>query len=201
MPHDTNRHTRYVALARLGLPIAALALLSMLFMVPERVDPSMASVYADVDVSELAREPRIGAPQYAGVTRDGSALMVHAKAATPNANGGTGTLAQDMVAKLETRDGLVADVTARTGRIDPASGQVDFGGGVAVQTSSGYRISTADLSVATDRSQIVAPGRVEADAPFGRIEAGAMALSRPQPEAPYDLVFKDGVRLVYQPKE
>lgn len=195
-----NRHSRLVALAKVMLPLAALALLSTLFLVSEKVDPSMASLYADVDVDELAREPRIGSPQYAGMTEDGAAMMVHAKAAVPDP-GNTGASAQDVVAKIETQTGLVADITARTGRIDPSEGMVRLNGGVAMQTSTGYRMHTEDMQLATDRSQVVAPGPVHAESPFGVIDAGAMELSRPSADAPYDLVFKGGVKLVYQPKE
>lgn len=195
-----NRHSRMVALAKLALPLAALALLSTLFLVSERVDPSVASLYADVDVDELAREQRVGTPQYAGMTEDGAAVMVRATAALPDANS-TGATAQDMVARIETKDGLTADITSKSGRIAPAEGQVFLTGGVAMQTSTGYRMHTQDMTLATDRSRVTAPGAVRAEAPFGTIDAGAMELSRPSAETPYDLAFKDGVKLVYQPQE
>lgn len=195
-----NRHSRIVALAKLVLPLAALALLSTLFLVSEKVDPTIASLYADVDVDELAREPRIGTPQYSGMTEDGAAVMVRATAALPD-TGNTGATARDMVARIEAKDGLIADITSKAGRIDPAAGQVDLSGGVAMQTSTGYRMHTQDMTLATDRSRVTAPGKVRAEAPFGTIDAGSMVLSRPSAETPYDLAFKDGVKLVYQPQE
>ncbi|MFT3690642.1 LPS export ABC transporter periplasmic protein LptC [Paenirhodobacter sp.] len=195
-----NRHSRLVALAKLVLPLAALALLSTLFLVSERVDPSLASLYADVDVDELAREQRIGTPQFAGMTEDGAAVMVRASAALPDVDA-TGATARDMVARIEAKDGLSADIIAKTGRIDPAGGQVLLSGGVAMQTSTGYRMHTPEMTLRTDRSRVTAPAKVRAEAPFGTIDAGAMELSRPSAETPYDLAFKDGVKLIYQPQE
>ena len=195
-----NRHSRVVALAKVALPLTALVLLSTLFLVSERVDPSTASLYADVNVEDLAREPRIGTPQYAGMTEDGAAVMVRATAATPDPNN-TGATAQDMVAKIEAKDGLVADITARTGRIDPSQGQILLRGGVAMQTSTGYRMSSAEMALATDRSRVTAPEAVHGESPLGRIDAGNMELSRPSADAPYDLVFNGGVKLIYQPEE
>lgn len=197
----TSRHSTLVTWAKVALPLMALALLSTLFLFSGKVDPTTASIYAKVDVAALAREPRLNAPEYSGMTEDGSALTVRASVATPDANGGTGSTARDVLAKLETPTGLVADLSAKAGRIDPAGSGILLSEGVAMQTSSGYRLSTGTITMAADRSSIVAPGAVQGEGPFGTIDAGAMKLGRAAPDAPYDLVFNGGVKLVYQPQQ
>mgnify|MGYP006314263865 FL=1 len=73
-------------------------------------------------------------------------------------------------------------------------------GGVRVETSAGYRLETGDLTGRLDRTQLSAPGAVVAEAPFGRIDAGAMQLDRADGNAGDSiLVFKNRVRLVYDP--
>lgn len=194
-----RRHSMLVTWAKVALPLAALALLSTLFLLSGKIDPTTASIYAKVDVKALAREPRLNAPEYSGMTEDGAALTVRATVATPDPNGGTGASAQDVLAKLETATGLVAELSAKAGRFDPSGTGIALSEGVAMQTSTGYRLQTAQIIMATDRSQITAPEAVQGAAPFGTIAAGAMELSRPAPDAPYDLVFNGGVKLIYQP--
>ena len=82
-----DRHTRVVGWLKVALPPAALAILSTLFLVARRIDPEAALPYAEVDVEDLAREPRMTAPTYAGLTSDGAALTLSAKEARPVAEG------------------------------------------------------------------------------------------------------------------
>ena len=54
--------SRLVAALKVLLPLAALAILSTLFLVSNRINPEDALPYADVDVEARLREPRITAP-------------------------------------------------------------------------------------------------------------------------------------------
>ncbi|WP_415183472.1 hypothetical protein [Phaeovulum sp.] len=198
--HD-NIHSRLVAWAKIALPLAALVLLSTLFMFSGKVDPSDAIPYADVDVADLAREPRLTAPEYAGVTEDGGALTVTAETATPDPDGQGGAVAHAMVAHLETPSGLKAELASASGRIDPAAGLISFSKAVVLSTSTGYSVKTADLQAATDRSLLTAPGPVDATTPFGTLTAGSMRLSSADGGATHVLVFNDGVKLIYRPEE
>ena len=195
-----RRHSVLVHWAKLALPLAALILLSTLFLFSDKVDPTTASIYAKVDVNALVREPRLTAPEYSGMTEDGAALTVRADTATPDP-GGTGASASRVIAKLETAAGQVTDLSAKAGVLDPTAGQITLSQGVAVQTSSGYRMATERVDMATDHSTMAAPGAVQADAPYGSITAGAMQIGRTDPKAPHDLVFNGGVKLIYQPEK
>jgi lipopolysaccharide export system protein LptC len=199
MTYD-NAHSRLVAWGKIVLPLAALVLLSTLFLLSKKVDPSNAIPYASIDVEELAREPRVTAPEFAGMTEDGAALTVTAKTAQPDPNGGAGASATSLSAKLETVSGLTAELSAAEGRIDPTSGQVLFAGGVQVSTSTGYRLQSDRIEARTDRSELIAPGEVQAEAPYGTLEAGSMTLRSTDAGVTHELVFNGGVKLVYQPQ-
>ena len=195
-----SRHSLLVHWAKVALPLAALALLSTLFLFSGKVDPTTASIYARVDVQALVAEPRLTAPEYSGMTEDGAALTLRAQTATPNPEG-NGAKMSAVLAKLEGADGLVTDLTAGAGLMDPAAGRIILSQRVAVQTSSGYRVVTAQVDMATDHSRLTASEPVQAEAPYGTITAGRMQIDRADPTAPYDLVFNGGVKLIYQPKE
>lgn len=195
-----NAHSRLVASAKIALPLAALALLSTLFLFSGKIDPSDAIPYATVNVEELAREPRLTAPEFSGMTEDGAALSVTAATARPGSTE-AGASAADMTARLETPGGLVTTLAATEGWMDPTAGLIRFSGRVTLATSTGYRMATGQLDAATDRSRLTAPGPVEGSAPFGTLAAGAMQLTPDDTGVTHVLVFNGGVKLVYDPKE
>lgn len=194
-----DTHTRVVGWLKVALPLAALAILSTLFLVARRIDPEAALPYAEVDVEDLAREPRMTAPTYAGTTSDGSALTLSADEARPAAEG-TPAAAAGLRLELATPDGSRTDLTAATARMDPAAREVVLSGGVVVTTSSGYRLETAEMAAKLDRTGLESLAPVTATGPAGDIRADRMVLSQdPRTPGAYVLVFNGGVRLVYQP--
>lgn len=191
-------HTRTVKLAKVLLPLAALALLSTIFMISDRVDPNRAPIYSEVDVAQLAQDQRIGAPRYSGMTEEGDAVMVNALSAYPDVNG-DGAKAQDITARLEAPDGTTADLTSTNGRITPDQTRIHLTDNVSIRTSTGYHLNTHSAEMATDQSRIIMPEMVSGTAPFGTLTAGQAEMLRPSADIPYHLVFTDGVKLVYQP--
>ncbi len=195
--HD-NIHSRLVAWLKVILPLAALALLSMLFLVSRGGAPDDRLPWSKVDVEELARAPRLTAPRYAGVTLDGAALSVTAEVARPGTAEGGGAAASALTARLETPDGVTTDLAASDGALDTAAGLLTLRGDVRITASTGYVITTDELTAALDRTLLQAPGAVAATAPMGRIEAGAMQMTTRGDD--YVVVFNGGVKLVYEPR-
>ena len=64
--------TSIVRLLRVILPLAALALLSVLFLLARKPDPQAAIPYARGAIEELSRSPGIGTPEFTTVTADGA---------------------------------------------------------------------------------------------------------------------------------
>lgn len=194
-----DRHTRLVGWLKVALPLTALAILSTLFLVARRIDPEAALPYAEVDVEDLAREPRMTAPTYAGTTADGSALTLTADEARPGSEG-VSTQAAGLRLELATPDGGRTDLLAASAVMDDASRQVLLSGGVVVTTSTGYRLETAELVAKLDRTGLESRSPVVATGPAGEIRADGMVLGQDiRTPGSYVLVFKGGVRLVYQP--
>jgi lipopolysaccharide export system protein LptC len=194
-----DRHTRVVGWLKVALPLAALAILSTLFLVADRIDPEAALPYAEVDVEDLAREPRMTAPTYAGTTSDGAALTLSAAEARPATEGNPAT-ASAMRLDLATPDGGQSTLLAISAVLDETARQLLLSGGVTVVTSTGYRLETAEVAANLDRSGLESRSAVKATGPAGEIRADGMAL-RQDTRTPgaYVLVFKGAVRLVYQP--
>ncbi|MCV2873834.1 hypothetical protein OEZ71_16160 [Defluviimonas sp. WL0050] len=194
-----NVYSSVIFWLKIALPLIALVILSTLFLFSRRIDTEASLPYAEVDIDTLARDQRLTAPEYSAVTTDGAALSVSADIARPSQGEGSAS-AEQLVAAYETRDGLRIDLTAAAGELDRAAGRLLLSGGVVIVTSEGYRMITAGLDGALDRTELVSDGEVEADAPFGRIEAGGMEISHSDAGMPgYDLVFNKGVKLIYEP--
>jgi len=194
-----DTHTRVVGWLKVVLPLMALVILSTLFLLADRIDPEDALPYAEVDVEDLASEPRMTAPTYAGTTADGAALTLSAEEARPGDEGSPGE-ARGLHMELLTPDGALTSLRAASAVMNPSAREILLSGGVIVTTSTGYRLETAELAAKLDRSGLESRARVVATGPVGDISANRMSLGQDnQTPGAYLLVFKGGVRLVYRP--
>ncbi|QYK42072.1 MAG: LPS export ABC transporter periplasmic protein LptC [Paracoccaceae bacterium] len=196
-----NLHSTLVAWLKVILPLTALALLSTLFLVARTIDPEDALPFAEVDVEDRLREPRLTRPTWSGMTEDGAALTVSAAEAKPGRGDADDPRAEALVAHYDFPGGGTADLTAAAGRLDTRGRVLTVEGGVVVQTSDGYRIETEALTAALDRTRLESAGDIAATGPMGRLTAGRMQMSRQAGQAAYVLHFTGGVKLLYDPAE
>jgi lipopolysaccharide export system protein LptC len=196
-----DRHSRLVYWLKILLPLTAISILSTLFMASHTIRPEDAIPYADVDIATMVREPRLNAPDFAGMTADGAALSLRASAAKlGSADGTTAPQIADLVGLLETPDGGKTNLTAKQAELDQTARVAILSGGVQVSNSTGYVIDSQMIRVALDQTSVDSPGAITAQGPVGEITAGSMHLGlSTTPGGGYVLLFKDGVRLIYLP--
>ena len=195
-----NAYSRLVYWLKILLPLAALAILSTMFLVAHTIDPSRAIPFAKVDVNALARDSRVTNPSYSGVTTDGSAVAVTAAVARPIPDQPGRAAATDLAARIDSPGGTSASMRSATGEIDTPANRVTFTGDVHLDTSTDYHIRTPHLTAALTETQVEATGGVTATGPMVTLTATSMTLA---PDATdktqYVLVFNGDVKLVYQP--
>ncbi|MFN3845334.1 MAG: LPS export ABC transporter periplasmic protein LptC [Paracoccaceae bacterium] len=197
---DADLHSRLIGWLKIALPLLALAILSTLFLIARTVDPDDAIPYAEVDVAERLREPRMTAPTYAGLTNDGAALTISAGEVRPVSADGSGATASVLSGTLETPDGGRTDLTAAAGKIDTEMRQILLSGGVTVTSSTGWRMESEALTAAMDVTDISSPTFVTATGPGGTVTADRMRLTEDAAQpGRYLLVFNGAVKLIYQP--
>lgn len=199
-----GRHrARLAAAARLVLPLLALAVLSTLFLFSERRGgvPGDGLPWSEDELGALARDMRLGAPRFASVTADGAALVIAAAEVRPDPDGTGAAGAREMAGRLRHRDGLAVDIAAPRGQLDTGAGLAALSGGAVVETGTGYRLETDRLTAALDRTRLESGGAVVGTGPPGRLTAGRMTVTAVPGAHPtrHVLVFKDGVRVVYDP--
>lgn len=197
---ERGLYSRFVAFAGIALPLGALAILATLFLLAREPGTGGPPPETPADFEEIARGPRIGGAEYAGLTSDGTEIRFRAEAARPGRDGPA--VAEGVEARLGFAGGDALEITASGGQLDLSAGSATLAGDVVLNASTGYRILTESLTTWLDDTRLETAGPLVATGLPGQLEAGQMVLS-PDPASPgsYLLVFKSGVRLVYRPQE
>ncbi|MCV6592019.1 MAG: LPS export ABC transporter periplasmic protein LptC [Silicimonas sp.] len=193
-----DRYSRLVLWLKVALPLAALGILSTLFFVAETLDPEAAIPYAQVDVARVLAEQGVTRPSFGTVTESGVAITLVADVVRPDGNRET-LSAEDMHATLDLPSGTLVVIDAAQGSVSSARQEAVLEGGARLESTTGYVVTTERLVTSMIDASVVADTEVRATGPLGQIDAGAMELSRAKSAEAHLLVFKNGVRLLYQP--
>ncbi|MGJ8546050.1 MAG: LPS export ABC transporter periplasmic protein LptC [Sulfitobacter sp.] len=196
-----DRHTRTVAWLKVALPLAALGLLSTMFLLSRVVDPESVIPFADKEIQDRLRDQQITGPFFSGTTSGGDALSFQAsKLITPNGDT-TGNRAEDVLAEVKLASGSTVTLQSNTASFDIAGDQARLQGAVRFNSSTGYALTSNQLISQMSNLHITSPGPVEGTGPIGTITAGAMELSLPEGSDSAHLIFTNGVKLIYSPKQ
>jgi len=197
---DDNTYSRVVSWLKILLPILALGVLSTLFLVARTVDPAQQLPFAEIDVDELAREERIGAPNFSGVTTEGAAIALSAKTASPDPANDNRVTGDAVRAEIDLPSGERIEIQAEAMQLDYAAGWAELSDSVEITTASGYAIRTAHLEIALNRTRVWSPSPVVLTGGLGTLSAETFELigTRSDPDR-YVLVFNGAVKLVYDP--
>ncbi|MGR3485281.1 MAG: hypothetical protein ACU0BF_08055 [Paracoccaceae bacterium] len=181
--------TRVVGALKLLLPLGALALLSVLFLLAGRPEPGSGLPVAGVE--DVARDQAITGPVYSTVAEDGAVVTLRADRARPD---GPGARLDAPRLRIVPPGGAEIVARAATARTDGDAARLS--GGVEIATSGGIAVTTdtlsADLSTGGARA-----GAVAAQTPFGTLTAGRMEVRGDAGER--RLAFTGGVHLLYVP--
>lgn len=195
----SDRYSRLISWLKVLFPLAALGLLSTLFLLSRAVDPETQIPFADKEIQDRLRDQQVTGPFFSGTTADGDQISFSAEKLT-TANGETGAnQAQDVRAVLALIGGTEITVTAGQARFDIASDRAELAGNVEVSTSTGFVLRSDLFTSQMSSLNLTSPGEVRGNGPMGQLTAGAMTLSKPTNGTGAQLVFTKGVKLVYTP--
>ncbi|MCA8881063.1 MAG: LPS export ABC transporter periplasmic protein LptC [Rhodobacteraceae bacterium] len=193
-------YTRAVTVAKIVLPLIALAILSALFFLARNSPQGEPLRYVEDDVKDLADRQRLGEPVHQAVTKEGAEITIVAQQLVPDAKRPRVTHGTDLAAQMLTQDDQIYDIDADTGVIDEVAMESTLTGDVVILTSDGYRMTTDEMMMRTDLTYLETHAPVHADGPLGTLDAGKMQIySDPDDETRTRMVFTGGVRLLYLP--
>lgn len=193
---DDNLYSKFVSFLKITLPLAALALMSTVFLFARAPTQDSAVPYAEIE--EIAREPRLSGAQVSGVADDGSVIQLTAETARPL---GDVLLVETMFASIDVVNGIHIDIRAGRGEINNATRIARLTGLARIETSNGYEMETAGITANLTTGQITSDGALEIQAPFGSLTAGQMIIETPEGMGGQVMLFQNGVRLVYTPQQ
>lgn len=193
-------YSRLVSILKVVLPLAALALLSTLFLLSRNMGSDVVLPFSQHEVEGRLRSEQITGPFFAGMTESGDDIYVSAEIARPG-DDDTGAELEQMQGRILFAGGGEMRMTALTGTVQQENDRVRFSGDVHIQTESGYDLRTETLFTALDRVAANAPTQVKGTGPIGQLEAGAMTLRSDDESKRIHLLFNNGVKLVYDPKQ
>ncbi len=193
-----SRYSVFIGWAKILLPLAALALLSTLFLFSRKSADDERIPLSQI--AAIAQAPRITGPTLAGLADDGTVVSLSAAELRPVADLPDRFALRDARLGLTAPDGSRIDIRAGSGQIDGVGRIATFGDRVELTTSTGLTVRTpgirADLRAATLDSQ----GEVAATAPFGRLTAARLHVAADPQGRVTRLLFDGGVRLLYDPQ-
>ena len=193
-----NFHSRLVGWFKIILPLAALGLLSTLFLLARDGGPPPELSFSELQ--EMAREQRVSSPRSSGVTENGAVVRIEARSATPSENGTAIVSIDGVTLNMDHPDQTNVEVTATSGEVDASTQTAHFYGLATLQTSSGYQMETNGLVAELKTGVITSEGVLEVHAPFGELTAGQVTLRVSPDNVGQHILFTGGVQLLYQPQ-
>jgi len=191
-----NFYSQFVGFLKITLPLAALALMSTVFLFARA--PTQETTIPYAEIQEIAQEPGLSGAQFSGVADDGSIIELTARNTRPD---GDVLSADTLSAGIDTVDGTRIDITAGRGEIDNGARIARLTGLARLVTSNGYEMETAGITTNFATGQITSEGALEVQAPFGALTAGQLVIDTPEGAEGQVMLFQNGVRLVYTPQQ
>ena len=193
-------YSRLVTFLKVLLPLAALALLSTVFLLSRGTNTDLTIPFAEEEMTDRMQKQQVTAPFFSGTTPSGDELMFTADSATP-ARPDAPAQATDLRARIVFADGGRITLTSNEGSFALGSDKVTFAGEVEIESSTGYRIETELLNAAISGIEAEAPGDVKGFGPIGEFTAGRMRITAKNEGGPIHLRFNEGVKLIYDPQK
>lgn len=192
-------YSRLIAWLKILLPLGALALLSTIFLYSRGPDP-IATIPVLTGGADPTLTEQIGSPFYAGTTENGQGLTLAARQARFSDPNNSGLIADDLRAVIDIRDGNRIVIDATVGQMDEGD-RLRLRDGVVLDSSSGYTVRTDGLDAEIDRVAIESTSDVEAVGPGLTLSAGKLRVEENATTQDIQLLFTDGVKLIYIPQQ
>ncbi|WP_278922263.1 LPS export ABC transporter periplasmic protein LptC [Pseudophaeobacter profundi] len=190
-------YSRTVSYLKVLLPLAALALLSTLFMISRGVETEAVIPFADREIEERLRGQQVTAPFFSGSTAQGDEIQVTATVARAKAD--EPVIASGLEAEIRMVAGGRLTLSSDRGTVHPDQDLARFIGNVELTTADGMVVTTEALKTQLSRVQAESPGAIRATSALGDLTAGHMEITSETVGGPVHLLFTKGVKLVYAP--
>lgn len=195
-----DSHSRAVTYLKVLLPLAALVLMSTLFLISRGVKTDAVIPFAQKEIEDRMKGQQITAPFFSGTTAQGDEIMVSAALARPGSADAPAS-ASSLSAEIKLVQGGRITLASETGSILPDQDFARFSGSVTITSADGLTVETEELNTALSGLEANSPGPVRATGVIGELTAGNMQIGVKTEGGPVHMLFKNGVKLLYDPQK
>lgn len=198
-------YSRLVSLLKIGLPLAALALLSTVFLVTSPDDfKGTGLVLSDVDRQTLNDGMQITRPRIAGATGNNDSYDFTANIVYSSSQQALQLTAEGLSGTIDMAAGRRIDLSGDLATFDQKASTVTLSGAAHLVTSDGYVADLQGLVVDLATGTVTSKGALTADGPVGHVEAGQLRISSAQGNQidkieDAEIWFGDGVKVTFVP--
>lgn len=192
--------SRIINWLKILLPLTALGLLSTLFLVSRNIDPTQSIPQSRADLESRTGNQQITEPNFSGVTQAGHQIAFVANSAQIDPEQAERVLANALVVRMNLAEGAQIDIVSQFGNVNDADGLAILEGDVVLTSSTGYRIETQKLTTQMREIAAESEGAITGDGPPGHLDAGKMTMTTDAETGDVHLLFTNGVKLIYDPK-
>ena len=193
-------YSRMVQFFKVLLPIAAIFLLSTVFLLSRNIETNVTVPFNQNDIDERLADQVVTQPDYRGTTTKGEDVQVKATQASQGEDGSVPT-ASEFRGRYGLLNGGVITLDSNTGMVRPDKGTATFVGDVVITTTDGIQVTTELLNTSLDEIRGDTPGQVNGTGVIGNFSAGRMTFGTEKVDGPVHILFTDGVKLVYVPEK
>lgn len=199
MPWADDGYSRLISWLKILFPVAALGLLSTVFLLSESNEASLEIPFSNIEVNDEGLVERIVEPSFAGATERGDLISFVAESARPEGEGMGRIAATDFRGRLDLNDG--SNVTFRSDQalVDQPGGTARLEGNAVIVSSIGYTAETQALTAYLDNTRLESDSQIIGKGPLGQFTAGRMIMTQSKEGSDLQLLFTDGVKLIYRP--
>jgi lipopolysaccharide export system protein LptC len=192
-------YSRAVAWMKILLPLAAVAVIAVLFVSAQKPG-DLTKIFTAEELVALGAGLRLDNPRFAGVTPEGEPFAIRAEWALPDGAMPSFVDLERPEGEIVMNDGRTLSAKADTGRMHREQKKLVLKGTVVLDTSDGYHIETGELEIDLDAKTAHGPGAVSGSGPGGQIEAGSFrAEAGEEGDRDGKIWFENRVRLVLIP--
>ena len=182
------------------LPMIALGLLSVMFYMSQSVPEESTIPYSERRLYDRAKGPQVSAPYFTGVTGAGDRLSMSAMSVKPDQSVDEDLEIDQVVLRIKTSPNQDILASSDSGLIRNEKGLLVMEGNVQVVTNNGYQLSASKMTSKMEALWLYADGPVKGTGAAGVLEAGSMEILRDSETGNLQFIFKDGIKLIYDPK-
>lgn len=194
-PIAFRHRSQMLRVLKIFLPLLAVAILSSLFLFSRGITIDGTLPFANFDLADRLREPKMTEVRLATTTQKGSLVDLSADAVVPKT--ASQTLARNAKGTITPTQGDATTFTAPQVLYNEQTARANLSGGVHVITGA-YTMVTEAMDVDLAAGRLQSRSQVNAQGPLGTLQAGGMIVQ--ENEGSLYLYFNSGVQLVYLPQ-